>query len=306
MTHGHESFLFWEFTAIAIKISLVLAALIYIRGWFLVRSIFPMQFHIYRLIAFIAGIISVGIAIGSPVEPWVHLSLTYHMVQHLLLMAVAPPLILLGAPAVPLLRGLPQTIANRAVVPFLRWNVVKRIGSLLTHPAFCWLSASFALILWHIPTIFEHAMRWHWLHQLERASFFGTGLLFWWPVIQPWPSTARWPRWSIPLYLFGATLPCDTLSAFLVFCDRVVYTSYLHAPRVLNLSPFQDQDFAAALMWVTETIILMVPAVVITLKLLSPRTSHYGEFPLGNSDLSSRHTDDTPTVFSDTLLRLRR
>src|SRR5215813_13498782 len=112
----------------AVNISLALAALTYLRGWFLVRSIFPMHFHIYRLAAFMAGILAVGIAIGSPVESRVHLSLTFHMVQHLLLMAIAPPLILLGAPALPLLQGLPQTIADHVLIPFLSWGVVKRIG----------------------------------------------------------------------------------------------------------------------------------------------------------------------------------
>jgi putative membrane protein len=292
--HGTESSL--SFFAMTVNIWLSLAALIYIRGWLLVRPVFPMHFHIYRLGAFMAGILCVGIAIGSPVESLVHLSLTFHMVQHLLLMAVAPPLILLGAPALPLLEGLPHSIAQHVVIPFLNWRTVKRIGRIITHPMICWLGASFALVFWHVPTIFEHAMRWQWLHVLERVSFLGTGLLFWWPVVQPWPSTSSWPRWSIPLYLFAATLPCDALSAFLVFCDRVVYTSYLHAPRTLNFLPLQDQDFAAALMWVTETVILLVPAVLITIKLLSPLTSR----------LQSRHTDDTSTAFFDTLLQSRR
>src|SRR6185503_18906015 len=221
MSHCTESLSLWEFTANGVNVSLVLVALIYIRGWFSARNTFPTQFSIYKLASFLLGILCVWIAIGLPVESQVHLSLTFHMVQHLLLMAIAPPLILFGAPALPLLLGLPQSIVLRAVVPFLRSSVLKRIGRVLIHPAFCWLGASFALILWHIPVIFEHAMRWHWLHELERVSFFGTGLLFWWPVIQPWPSIAKWPRWIIPVYLFGATLPCDALSAFLVFCDRV-------------------------------------------------------------------------------------
>jgi putative membrane protein len=89
-------------------------------------------------------------------------------------------------------------------------------------------------------------------------------------VIQPWPSVARWPRWAIPLYLFAATLPCDALSGFLVFCDRVVYTTYLSAPRLAGISALQDQQRAAALMWTVVTFILMIPAVMITLQILSP------------------------------------
>jgi putative membrane protein len=148
---------------------------------------------------------------------------------------------------------------------------VKRLGHFVSNPAFCWLAATLALIGWHIPAAFELALRWSWLHELEHASFLGTGLLFWWPVVQPWPSAARWPRWSIPLYLFFATLPCDALSAFLVFCDRVVYSSYLSAPRVFAWSPLADQQCAAALMWVAVTIILVVPAVVVTTSTLATR-----------------------------------
>jgi putative membrane protein len=110
--------------------------------------------------------------------------------------------------------------------------------------------------------------RWH---EVEQASFFGAGLLFWWPVIQPWRSLARWPRWSIPLYLFLATLPCDALSAFLTFCDRVVYPHYLSTHRLFNISPLEDQECAGALMWVWITFVYLAPAAVITIQMLSPQ-----------------------------------
>jgi putative membrane protein len=196
------------------------------------------------------------------------------MVQHLLLMAIAPPLILLGAPALPLLKGLPQWFARGVVSPFLQWRWVKSLGHFLAGPAVCWLAATLALIGWHIPAVFELALRWKWLHELEHACFLGAGLLFWWPVVQPWPSVARWPRWSIPLYLFFATFPCDALSGFLAFCDRVVYSSYQSAPRILSISALQDQECAAALMWACVTIIFLVPAVIVTLQILSPQRAH--------------------------------
>jgi putative membrane protein len=224
----------------------------------------------WRLASFFVGIVSVWIAIGSPVEAFDDVSLTVHMVQHLLLMAVAPPLILLGAPALPLLRGLPQSMARGVAGPILRWRLVRWFARLVTHPATCWLAATSVLIGWHIPAVFELALRWDWLHELEHATFLGTGLLFWWPVVQPWPSTARWPRWSIPSYLFCATLPCDVLSAFLAFCNRVVYSPYLSVPGVFGMSPLQDQECAAALMWTCVTIIFLVPAVLVTLEILSP------------------------------------
>jgi putative membrane protein len=267
---------------IAVDIALCLAALVYTRGWFRLRVVSPHLISAGRLRAFLTGVAFLWMAIGSPVEALDDTSLTVHMMQHLLLMAIAPPLILLGSPALPLLRGLPQSIARNVLGPFLRWGLVKSLARFLANPAVCWLAGAFALIGWHVPAVFELALRQNWLHELEHASFFGSGLLFWWPVVQPWPSAARWPRWSIPLYLFCATLPCDALSAFLAFCDRVVYPSYISVLNPWNLSPIEDQECAAALMWVSVTIIFLVPAVIVTMQILSPQGSHSSEQALSN------------------------
>ena len=236
MTPDTQSILESWSPPIGVNVALALAVLVYGRGWISLRGAFPKLISAWRLAAFLAGIASVWIAIGSPVNAFDDVSLTVHMAQHLLLMAVAPALILLAAPALPVLRGLPQWTVRMVVAPALRWNPVKWFGRSLSKPAICWLAASLALIGWHIPAVFDLALRWGWLHELEHASFFAAGLLFWWPVIQPWPSVARWPRWSIPLYLFCATLPCDLLSGFLVFCDRVVYSSYLSDPSLFHMS----------------------------------------------------------------------
>jgi putative membrane protein len=259
---------------IGANVSLCLAALVYTNGWLHLRKKFPDLISAGRIAAFFAGIISLWIAVGSPLDAFDDVSLPVHMVQHLLLMAIAPPFILLGAPALPLLQGIPQSMARGVVGPCLRWGLVKRLARFVSNPAVGWLAAALALIGWHVPAAFELALRSHSWHELEHISFFGTGLLFWWPVVQPWPSTARWPRWSIPLYLFSATLPCDALSGFLAFCDRVVYPSYLSAPQILTISPLQAQQCAAALMWTCVTIIFLVPAVVITIQILSPELAN--------------------------------
>jgi putative membrane protein len=255
---------------LGVDLALCVTLLVYARGWFRLRSVIPNLISLWRFAAFIAGLVFVWIAIGSRLNAFDDALLTVHMLQHLLLMSIAPALILLGAPQLPLLHGLPRSFACSVVSPILRSSPVKRAGHLIASPAFCWLAAALALIGWHVPAVFQLALRWNWLHEIEHACFLGAGLLFWWPVIQPWPSVARWQRWSIPLYLFCATLPCDALSAFLAFCDRVVYSSYLSAPRVFAWSPLEDQQFAAALMWVAVTIILVAPAVVITMQILAP------------------------------------
>lgn len=254
-----------------VDVTLTLMALVYVRGWLRIRSLLPEVIPIWRLAAFLSGLLSLWVAIGSPLEAFDDVLLAAHMVQHLLLMAVAPPLVLLGSPSLPFLRGLPQWIVRRAVGPVLRCAPVKWLGHFLTNPAICWLVATIALIGWHVPAAFELALRSDAWHDVEHICFLTTSLLFWWPAIQPFPSGSTWTRWSIPLYLFLGTLPGGALGAFLTFCDRVLYPSYAAAPRVFGVSPLEDQVIAGALMWVFGTFVYTVPAIAITLQLLSPQ-----------------------------------
>jgi putative membrane protein len=264
---------------IAVNASLCMAILVFVTGWIRLRRAFPGLISARRLAAFLVGIAAIWFAIGSPLEAFDEASLTLHMVQHLLLMSIAPPLILLGWPALPLLRGLPPWIVRRVVGPISRSASFKWLANAVTHPFLCWFVAALALVVWHVPSVFEAALQRAWLHELEHALFLAAGLLFWWPVVQPWPSASRWPRWTVVLYLFCATLPCDVLSAFLVFCGRVVYPSYLSAPSILGISALQDQECAAALMWVSITLILLIPAAIVTIEMLSPKRTLSSEAP---------------------------
>jgi len=255
---------------VPITLIVLAAALVYARGWVHVWRTLPSVLPARHLVAFLGGLFSVWIALASPLAAFDDELLTVHMVQHLLLMTVAAPLILMGAPAITLLHGLPQRAVRGTLGPLLRWPPLQRFGRGLTHPVACWLAGTGAVIAWHIPALFELALRSERWHGIEHACFFTAGLLFWWPIVQPWPSVARWPQWSAPLYLFLATLPCDALSAFLAFCDRVVYPSYLSAQRPFHISALHDQEWAGTLMWVWVTFAYLAPAVVITIQLLSP------------------------------------
>ena len=116
--------------------------------------------------------------------------LSAHMVQHILLSVVAPPLILLGAPALPLLYGVPRRfMLHRGVARLFRSAWIRALGRVLAHPAVCWIVAMSVFIGWHTPPMFQLGLRWEGWHAIEHASFLGSGLLFWWPVVQPWPST---------------------------------------------------------------------------------------------------------------------
>jgi putative membrane protein len=128
-----------------------------------------------------------------------------------------------------------------------------------------------------MPAVFTLGLQSEAWHAVEHACFLGSGFLFWWPVVQPWPSVPRWPRWSMLGYLFLATLPCDILSAFLAFCDRVVYTGYLSAPKQFGISALEDQQCAGALMWACVTIVYLLAAAILTTRLLSERSTPESE-----------------------------
>jgi cytochrome c oxidase assembly factor CtaG len=251
-----------------LTVVLIAIAAIYGRGWVQLRKTLSDVLPSWRLGVFLGGVLCVWAAAASPLAVLDHRMLTAHMVQHLLLMTVAAPLILMGAPVITLMHGLPQGFAGRFLVPLLRRPAVHGFGRVITHPVFCWLASTGVVIAWHVPSLFMVGMRWH---ALEHMSFFAAGLLFWWPVIRPWPSLARWPEWSVPLYLFLATLPCDALSAFLTFCGRVVYSHYSSADELFGVSALGDQECAGALMWVWVTFVYLAPAVFVTIQMLSPQ-----------------------------------
>jgi putative membrane protein len=272
--HGHFSSLTIGLTTVLTTmlttVILALLAFVYSRGWLRLRRASPVLFPPWRAAAFIAGLFSVWIALGSPLAALDHQLLTVHMMKHLLLMTVGAPLILLGAPAMPLLFGLPKWIMRLSLL--LRSRTPPLLGRFLSNPVFCWLAGTAAVIAWHIPTLFQLGLSSNTWHIVENACFLSAGLLFWRPIVRTRPREAKGPQWSMfmPLYLFLGTLPCDILSAFLTFCGRIVYPNYVSTARIWNLSPLQDQECAGALMWVWVTFAYLIPAVVITMQILSP------------------------------------
>jgi putative membrane protein len=262
----------WLFP-IPLRIFLAGAIFVYVRGWLHLRKSCPRIITPGRMAAFVCGIISIWVAAASPLAALDHQLLSVHMVQHLLLMAVAPPLILMGRPALSVLLGIPNRLVKGCLEPFLRMSPVRRVGGIVVHPVFCWIVATMTVVGWHLPALFAlglHSPLWH---EIQHLFFLLAGFLFWWPVIQPWQSISHPAKWSLPLYLFLATLPCDALSAFLTFSGRVVYPCYLFASRPFGISALQDQEWAGVLMWVSITFIYMVPALALTVRILSPPAS---------------------------------
>ncbi len=258
---------------VSLALTLLFDAYQYLLGWVPIRLISRTAIPAWRAASFFLGLLLVWAAWGSPLAAYDHSLLTAHMIKHLLLMTVAPALILLGEPVRVFWIGMP--LLTRSVVRrVLRRPFLRRFARMVTNPAFCWTFSAMTLLGWHLPALFALAMRSGSWHIAEQILFFSAGLLFWWPVIQPWPNKSTGPRWWMLLYLFLATLPCDILSGFLAFSDRVAYPVYFSTPRLFGFSVLQDQQCAAALMWTCVTLIYLVAAAIISLELLAPRTLH--------------------------------
>jgi len=282
-THHGASESFW------ISGALIIGSFVYLRGWLRVRR-HDHNVEGWRAGSFLFGLLFIWIAMASPLAALDHEMLTAHMVQHLLLMTLAPPLILLGVPREPKDNHLLQRL--QAINPFSKTEPMQLFRRVISHPAVCSLAAAGALVVWHIPSVFMLGLRSQMWHGAQQVSFLATGLLFWSPVVRPLQNGLKWPESSILLYLFLATLPCDILSGFLVFCDRVVYPVFLLSPHPSGLSALEDQQCAGALMWTCVTVVYLIAGAVFTARLLSPYRSDAVAIPQFESQgIAVRHSD---------------
>lgn len=253
-------------------IGLSLTLILYLRGWRVAKRTRPAELPPWRVACFICGVIALWLALASPIDALDDSLLMAHMIQHFILMSIAPPLIAAGAPVVPILRGMPRMIILGLGV-FFRTRWIRKTLRAVMHPVLAWLAMNLAYLGWHVPVMFELTFRSQWIHDCEHFCFFATSLAFWWVVLEPWPSVGRWPRWAIIPYLLSADILNTILSATLAFAGRVIYPSYKAAPRICLLTPLQDQVAAGAEMWILNSLVFLLPAVMIAIRQLSPRFS---------------------------------
>jgi putative membrane protein len=259
---------------IVLTSTLIILGVIYTRGWFGIRKTRPGQFPLWRLGSFLLGLAIIWLAIGSPLDGFADVLLSAHMVEHLLLMSFAPPFLLLGYPVVPLLRGLPRGITVHLLGPLIRIKMLRRLGHILIAPIVAWFAMNLAFLGWHVPVAYDFALEHEHWHEFEHLCFLGTSILFWWPLVRPWPTRENYAGWLLLLYLVMADIVNTVLSAFLAFCDRPVYPYYLREPNPFNISPLSDQRAGAVVMWVIGSLIFLVPAVVLTVRLLQRDGRH--------------------------------
>lgn len=252
----------------ALTILIVLSACIYLRGWFAIRRTRAAQFTGLRLSSFLLGLAVLWIAIASPLDGFADVLLSAHMMQHLLLMSVVPPLLLFGLPVVPLLRGLPPWILRPVLAPLLRLSLLRRLGRWLISPLVAWLAMNITFLGWHLPAAYDFALQNEYWHDFEHICFLAGSLLFWWCIIRPWPTQHHGNTWGLLFYLISADLVNTALSAFLAFCDWPVYRYYVTHPNPFHVLPLSDQILGAVIMWVCGSFVFLAPAALITFSLL--------------------------------------
>jgi putative membrane protein len=160
-----------------------------------------------------------------------------HMVQHLVLTLVAPPMLVMGTP-------------GWMLRPALQWRSVGAVARWLTAPAHCFLIFNVVLIAWHLPPMYEYAMEHHAVHIVQHLCFLTAAVLMWWPVLSPLPEL---PRLSYPgqmLYLFLLSIPMSLVAVSIAYSDHVLYPFYSSAPRILGITPMQDQMIGSLIMWI--------------------------------------------------------
>lgn len=197
-----------------------------------------------RIAAFLSGVAVIFVALNGPIHD---LSDDYlfsaHMVQHLLLMMVAPPLLLLGTPGW-LLRPI---IDRRGLRPLARF---------VTRPLIAYPIYNIVLIGWHFPRLYNLALTNHDVHIVQHLMFMTAAVIMWWPIVNPLPNLTT--TLASPLqvvYLFAMGIPMSALSAMVTFADVVLYAWYAEAPRIFELSALADQQLGGVIMWVPGALI---------------------------------------------------
>ena len=160
-----------------------------------------------------------------------------HMLQHLLLTLVVPPLMIYG-------------VADWMLRPLIRNRIVYRIAQANTSTVACFVWFNVVLAFWHLPIMYNAALAHHSLHIVQHLMFISASVLMWWPLLSP---MSELPRASYPvqiLYLFLLVIPMSVISIYITMSDSLLYPAYAAAPRILRIAPMEDQQYGGLIMWI--------------------------------------------------------
>lgn len=192
----------------------------------------------WQIASFCASLVLLLVSLNGPVHDLSDYYLfSVHMVQHLLLTLVFPPLLLAGIPG----WALSPVVSRPAILPVAR---------ILSKPWVATLLFSFSIGVWHLAPFYDLMMRSHDVHIATHLMFMVTATIMWWPIMSPVPEVPRLSPGLGILYLFLVGIPMQIVGAFVTFADEVLYPWYAAAPRTWGLSPLDDQRLGGLLMWI--------------------------------------------------------
>jgi putative membrane protein len=217
---------------------------------------------------FAAGYATLAVALLSPIHSFSEELFFVHMVQHVLLMSVAAPLLLLANPLSVVLWSLPSSARGAVGHALARQGWLVRILQLATRPVVAWSLFVVNLWLWHQPPAYEAALESEIIHYLQHLLFFLSSVLFWWPVIGPAPLRSRLRYPARMLYVFLAWIPNSVLGAGITFAPAVLMSFYADRPRHWGIDALTDQQLAGLLMWIPGDAIYAAAMMVLLLAIL--------------------------------------
>jgi len=230
--------------------------------------------HPGRTIAFVLALVAIVAALDSPLDGLADKLFLAHMAQHVLLLAVAPPLLVLAAPWTqmwqPLPLGFRRAVARAvALSPRTRWLRAAAHG--IAHPLCAWTLASATIVVWHLPAAYDLTLRNGAVHELEHTLFFLTALLYWGAVVDSPPFRSRLDYPHRIAFTVTGMLVGWVLSLVLAFATNPLYAPYATlAHRPGGLSALADQRLAAGVMWVPGSLAYSIAVVVFVYRLLDP------------------------------------
>ena len=208
-----------------------------------------------NVVAFAVGITTLVIALLSPLDRLSDVLFSAHMGQHELLMLVAAPLLVMGKPWLTAAWALPERW-RASTLSLGQTPAVRRPFRAVTAPVTILVLHALALWIWHVPGLFEGAMRHEGVHALQHTSFFVTAALFWWALVQ-----GRYGRRGYGaslLFVFITGMHSGILGALITFGRRLWYPLYDARARAAGLDPLREQQLAGLLMWIPAGVILLV------------------------------------------------
>ena len=232
--------------------------LVYVRGWHRARAGSPPHRPgVGRLLLFAAGLVAILAALVSPIDALGDQLMVMHMVQHILLLDIAPILLILGLSKL-LLRPVTR-----------RLHAVERRAGWLGHPGFAVVAYVGFMWAWHIPTMYDLALRHSGIHALEHICFALAGGLYWWHLLSPIRGRLRLGGMGPVLYMVSTKLLVGVLGIVLAFAPSALYPFYAHHPHYWGLSPREDMNLAGLAMALEQSIVMGIALVVLFVQMLT-------------------------------------